>query len=189
LVKLIVGLGNPGKKYQSTRHNLGFFVIDRIAAGRPITVRKRICEALTGEWAEDGERILLAKPQTYMNRSGACVKELLREFHGSPNDLVVIYDDLDLPFGRIRIRTKGSAGGHRGVISIAESLAGAPFPRVRVGIGRPPEGVDAVDYVLEPFDVDQRDTLDVVVGKASEAVLALLREGVEAAMREFNRAG
>ena len=113
-MKLIVGLGNPGKRYQPTRHNVGFLVVDCIARRRAITVRKKICHALTGEWTEGGEKILLAKPQTYMNRSGASVKELLREFCATPDDLVVVYDDLDLPFGRIRIRTQevpvGTAG-------------------------------------------------------------------------------
>lgn len=188
-MKLIVGLGNPGKKYQPTRHNIGFLVVDCIARRRATTVRKKICHALTGEWTEGGEKILLAKPQTYMNRSGATVKELLREFCGTPDDLVVVYDDLDLPFGRIRIRAQGSTGGHRGLASIMESLAGAPFARVRVGIGRPPDGVEATDYVLEAFDADQVNKLDELVGRASDAVLTLLLEGAQAAMREFNRAG
>lgn len=187
-MKLVVGLGNPGKKYQPTRHNLGFLVVDRIAARRAITLRRKIHESLTGEWAEDGEKIVLAKPQTYMNRSGFAVRALLQEFHGTPDDLVVVYDDLDLPFGRIRIRAKGSAGGHRGMASIMENLPGATFARVRVGIGRPPEGVDPTDYVLQPFDAEQMEKLDDLVGKASEAVLALLLEGIETAMMEFNRA-
>jgi PTH1 family peptidyl-tRNA hydrolase len=187
-VKLVIGLGNPGKRYELTRHNVGFFVIDRIAARQAITVLKRHCESLTGEWVEDGEKILLAKPQTYMNRSGPAVKELLGELHGSPRDLVVIYDDLDLPFGRIRVRAKGSAGGHRGMASITDSLASADFPRVRVGIGRPPEGVEAVDYVLQYFDDIQISALDELIGKTADAVLVLLRQGTEVAMREFNRA-
>ena len=188
-MKLIVGLGNPGKKYQATRHNVGFLVVDCIARRRATTVRKKLCHALTGEWTEGGEKILLAKPQTYMNRSGASVKELLREFCGTPDDLVVVYDDLDLPFGRIRIRTHGSTGGHRGLASIVESLAGAPFARVRVGIERPPEGVEPADYVLQAFDTYQVNKLDEIVGRASDAVLRLLLEGAQAAMREFNRAG
>ena len=188
-MKLIVGLGNPGKKYQATRHNVGFLVVDCIARRRATTVRKKLCHALTGEWTEGGERILLAKPQTYMNRSGASVKELLREFCGTPDDLVVVYDDLDLPFGRIRIRTHGSTGGHRGLASIVESLAGAPFARVRVGIERPPEGVEPADYVLQAFDTYQVNKLDELVGRAADAVLTLLLEGAQAAMREFNRAG
>jgi len=187
-VKFIVGLGNPGKKYQRTRHNVGFFVIDRLAARQAVTIYNEICGAMTAEWLERGERILLAKPQTYMNRSGIAVSELLQRFDGTPDDLVVVYDDVDLPFGRIRIRTRGSAGGHRGLVSIIECLAGAPFPRVRVGIGRPPEGVETEDYVLEPFDADQAASLEEVIDNASDAVLRLLRDGPDAAMREFNRA-
>lgn len=187
-MKLIVGLGNPGKKYQPTRHNIGFLVIDHIAAQQAITVHKKICGALTGEWAQEGETSILAKPQTYMNRSGAAVSDLLRHFNGTPDDLVLIYDDVDLPFGRIRIRTQGSAGGHRGLISIIENLAGASFSRVRIGIGRPPEGIETADYVLQPFDADQAGGLEELVGKAADAVMALLKDGAEVAMREFNRA-
>ena len=187
-MKLIVGLGNPGKKYEPTRHNIGFLVVDCIARRRAITVRKEMCDALTGEWAENGEKILLAKPQTYMNRSGESVRGLLREFCATPDDLVVVYDDLDLPFGRIRIRARGSAGGHLGLASILESLAGAPFARVRIGIGRPPEGIEAADYVLQPFDAEQAGKLDELIVKGADAVLALLHDGSEAAMREFNRA-
>ncbi len=187
-MKFIVGLGNPGKKYQPTRHNVGFLVVDLIAARQSIAVRKQLCGALTGEWAQNGESILLAKPQTYMNRSGVAVSELLRQFNGTPDDLVVIYDDVDLPFGRIRIRTQGSAGGHRGLVSIIEHLGGVPFPRIRIGIGRPPEGTETADYVLQPFDVDQAAQLNELAGKAADAVMALLKDGAEVAMRDFNRA-
>jgi peptidyl-tRNA hydrolase, PTH1 family len=186
-VKAIVGLGNPGRKYQATRHNIGFLVVDRLAARRELAVSRDICGALMGEWVHDGETILLAKPQTYMNRSGISVSNLLRQFHGTPDDLVVVYDDVDLPFGRIRIRTQGSAGGHRGVASIIENLAGAPFPRIRIGIGRPPEGIETADYVLQPFDADQATGLDELIDKASDAAMSLVRDGAEAAMREFNR--
>jgi PTH1 family peptidyl-tRNA hydrolase len=187
-VKLVVGLGNPGRKYQRTRHNLGFLIIDQIATLRDVVVKRRLCDALVGEWSNHGEQILLAKPQVYMNRSGESVKELLRELNGSAKDLVVVYDDLDLPFGRIRIRPKGSAGGHRGVLSIMESLGGEPFYRVRVGIGRPPEGVEATDYVLEPFGAQEVGQLTDVVSTASEAVISLLSEGAPEAMKRFNRA-
>ncbi len=186
-MKFIVGLGNPGKKYQPTRHNVGFLVIDRIAARQAIRVLKNDCGAWTGEWTEGGETILLAKPQTYMNRSGAAVADLLRQFHGTPHDLVVIYDDVDLPFGRLRIRTQGSAGGHRGLVSIIENLAGAPFSRIRMGIGRPPEGIETADYVLQPFDADQAAGLDGLVDRGADAATMLLRDGAEAAMREFNQ--
>jgi peptidyl-tRNA hydrolase, PTH1 family len=187
-VKLVVGLGNPGRKYERTRHNLGFLIIDHIATLRHVVVKRKLCDALVGEWSNHGEQILLAKPQAYMNRSGESVKELLRELNGSAKDLVVVYDDLDLPFGRIRIRPKGSAGGHRGVLSVMEGLAGAPFYRVRVGIGRPPEGVEATDYVLEPFSAQEVVELGGVVSRASEAVISLLSDGAQEAMERFNRA-
>ena len=187
-MKFVVGLGNPGKKYHSTRHNLGFLVIDEVAARWAITVQKEICGAWTGQWSQAGETILLAKPQTYMNRSGIAVGELLRYFRGTPEDLVLVYDDVDLPFGRIRIRTQGSAGGHRGLASIIENLAGAPFWRIRIGIGRPQGGIQTADYVLQPFDAEQATQRQELVAKAADALIVLLNEGVEVAMREFNRA-
>lgn len=186
-MKLVVGLGNPGRKYAKTRHNIGFLVMDRIAMSKEAAIKKKLCDALVGEWSNDGESIVVAKPQTFMNRSGESVKGLLRKYHTSANDLIVVYDDLDLPFGRIRIRPKGSAGGHRGVASVMESLGNLPFSRVRVGIGRPPGGVDAADYVLEPFGPQELAELNRVVTRASEAVLALIRDGIEHAMAQFNR--
>ncbi len=185
-MKLVVGLGNPGKKYERTRHNVGFLIIDRIASQNQIKVRSRRCDALVGEWSSHGEKIVLAKPQTYMNRSGDAVRALMRSFRLTPEDLVVVYDDLDLPFGRIRIRTKGSAGGHRGIASIMESVAGAPFCRLRVGIGRPPEGMDSADYVLEPFSPQESSELEDVLSRAVEALICLLREGHQKAMAQFN---
>jgi PTH1 family peptidyl-tRNA hydrolase len=187
-VKLVVGLGNPGKKYQHTRHNIGFRVIDHIAAQQGVSVNKKRCDSLVGEWILAGEKILLVKPQTYMNRSGEAIKGLLREFRASGREMVVVYDDLDLPFGRIRVRPGGSAGGHRGALSILESLAGAAFFRVRVGIGRPPEGVDPADFVLTAFTSDEVEHLNALIDRAANAVICLLREGGERAMLEFNRA-
>ena len=187
-MKLVVGLGNPGKKYERARHNLGFLVVDHIAQQNRVTIKKKLCNALVAECVNQGERILLVKPQTYMNRSGESVKALLERFRATPGDLIVIYDDLDLEFGRLRIRPGGGAGGHRGVLSIMESLAGAKFYRVRVGIGRPSSGVDAVDFVLEPFSSTEVEQLDDLVSRASEAVVSLLQEGEQRAMEQFNRA-
>jgi peptidyl-tRNA hydrolase, PTH1 family len=186
-VKLIIGLGNPGKKYERTRHNLGFLVIDRLAARYAITLEKRLCGALVGDWSFGGEQLIFAKPQTFMNRSGAAVDGLLQEYGGTAQNLVVVYDDLDLSFGRIRIRAEGSAAGHRGILSILETLAGAPFYRVRVGIGRPPEGVDAADYVLEPFTDEETSTLKEIVDRAAESVVCLLTDGPGRAMELYNR--
>jgi PTH1 family peptidyl-tRNA hydrolase len=187
-VKLVVGLGNPGRKHEGTRHNLGFLIIDQIARQNRVTIKKKLCEALVGEWSNDGERVLLAKPQTYMNRSGESVQCLLDHFRLPPENLIVMYDDLDLAFGRIRIRPTGGAGGHRGVVSILEALSGAQFYRVRVGIGRPPDGTDPVDFVLEHFTLQEIDQLDEVVSRASDAVVSLLREGGQRAMEQYNRA-
>jgi len=186
-VKLIVGLGNPGKRYERTRHNLGFVVIDRLANQQDVAVTKKLCGALVGHWSFGGEKIVLAKPQTFMNRSGAAVDDLLRTFGGSTEDLVVVHDDLDLFFGRIRIRANGSAAGHRGILSILESLAGAPFYRVRVGIGRPPEGMDAVDYVLEPFSGEETSELSEIVDRTADSVVCLLGNGPRRAMELYNR--
>jgi PTH1 family peptidyl-tRNA hydrolase len=186
-VKLLVGLGNPGKKYQQTRHNLGFVIIDRIAGDNGVKIKKKVSEALVGEWSVGGEKVFLAKPQTYMNRSGAAVKALMEEFGVSAEDLVVVYDELDLPFGKIRIRPKGSSAGHRGLDSIIYSLARAPFYRVRVGIGRPAQGIEPADFVLERFTAEEVARLDDVVSRAADAVLCLLREGGRRAMEQFNR--
>lgn len=186
-MKLIVGLGNPGKKYQGTRHNLGFLVIDQLARQKNIALSKKLCDSVVGEWPCGDETIVLAKPQNFMNRSGAAVNWLLAEYGGTADDLVVVYDDLDLPLGRMRIRPRGSAGGHRGILSIQEHLAGAPFCRVRVGIGRPPEGMDPVDYVLEPFSAAERDGLSEVIERAAASLECILTDGVERAMGQFNR--
>ena len=187
-MKLIVGLGNPGKRYEATRHNLGFLIIDRIAAQRGMALGSKLHDALVGSASIEGEKIVLAKPQTYMNRSGRAVAALLQEFGMAADDLIVINDDLDLPFGRIRIRPGGSAGGHRGLSSITESLAGAPFCRVRVGIGRPPEGMEAAAYVLEPFSAAELEQLSEVVNRGAESVMCLVRDGLEQAMANYNQA-
>jgi PTH1 family peptidyl-tRNA hydrolase len=187
-VKLIVGLGNPGKRYEHTRHNLGFMVIDRLANQHDVAVANKLCGALVGDWSFGGEKVVLAKPQTFMNRSGAAVDDLLQAYGGTIEDLVVVHDDLDLSFGRVRIRANGSAAGHRGILSILESLAGAPFYRVRVGIGRPPEGMDAVDYVLEPFSGEETSELSEIVDRTAESVVCLLGNGPRRAMELYNRA-
>jgi PTH1 family peptidyl-tRNA hydrolase len=187
-VKLIVGLGNPGRRYEHARHNLGFLVIDRLANQLDVAIKKMVCDALVGDWSFGGEKIVLAKPQTFMNRSGAAVEDLLREYGATAENLVVVYDDLDLSFGRIRIRTRGSAAGHRGVLSILDTLADAPFYRVRVGIGRPPDGMDAVDYVLQPFDDEEMQQLNEIVARAADSVVCLIQDGPRRAMELYNRA-
>lgn len=186
-MKLIVGLGNPGVRYEPTRHNVGFLVIERLAAQYSIAVGASFCGALVGEGFVEKNDVMLAKPQTFMNRSGHAVACIIRERVLTPGDLVVINDDLDLPFGRIRIRPSGSAGGHRGLISIAEQLSGGQFPRLRVGIGRPPEGCSVVDYVLDKFSAVELEQLSEIVERAAEAIGCLLREGIDRAMESYNR--
>jgi len=186
-VKLLVGLGNPGRRYARTRHNLGFLLLDRIAEARGIRIGDDRCESLVGRGEWEREPLVLAKPQTYMNNSGLAVAALLRRFRGA--DLVVAYDDLDLPFGRLRIRRGGSAGGHRGLASILQHVADRDFVRLRMGIGRPPEGFDAVDYVLSRFSPEEQDSLDGVLAAAAEAVEAIVLEGPVRAMESFNRQG
>ena len=193
--KLVVGLGNPGRRYARSRHNLGFLLIDRVADYSGVSVTRKTCESLVGqrerEWtpvtAEWLEPLVLAKPQTYMNHSGVAAAALARRFGARGADLVVAYDDLDLPFGRLRIRCGGSAGGHRGLASVLHHLADRDFVRLRVGIGRPPAGVDAVDYVLSRFSPEELESLDGVLSRAAEAVEAIASKGPVWAMENFNR--
>jgi peptidyl-tRNA hydrolase, PTH1 family len=180
-VKLIVGLGNPGIEYQFTPHNLGFLTIDRMASGCGIEVRNRQCRALTGRTQIGEEQVLLAKPETFMNLSGLSVRELLSEYQLRPEtDLVVIYDELDLPMGTIRIRKRGSSAGHNGMESIIGALGGQEFLRVRLGIA--PE-----KKILKPFTKRQLKVVDRVLDTATEAVKVILTEGPDAAMNRFNR--
>lgn len=196
--KLVMGLGNPGRRYARSRHNLGFLLIDRVADYSGVPVTRETCESLVGrrergqpEWnpvsGEWPEAMVLAKPQTYMNRSGVAAAALARRFGARGPDLVVAYDDLDLPFGRLRIRCGGSAGGHRGLASVLHHLADRDFVRLRVGIGRPPAGVDAVDYVLSRFSSEELESLDGVLSRAAEAVEAIASKGPVWAMENFNR--
>ncbi len=187
-VKIVAGLGNPGQKYANTRHNAGFMVVDVLASWMGIAVSVKKCAALTGLGRIGAVDVLLAKPQTYMNLSGRSVAALLKQYRLSPADLVVVYDDLDLPPGRIRVRPKGGSAGHRGVQSIIDALGTQDFPRVRVGIGRPdgPEA-DPVDFVLAPLRGDEAEQLAKAAELAACAVRCLLTDGVEQAMNEYNR--
>jgi len=185
-VKLIVGLGNPGAKYERTRHNVGFWVIDRIAQRERIELGEAVCSALVGRGTSSGEPVVLAKPRTFMNRSGQAVAALLKELQLGLADLLVVYDDLDLPVARLRVRARGSAGGHRGIQSIIEQLGSTEFSRVRVGIGRPPDGVEVISYVLEPLDAEPLQAFDAIVERAANAVGVFIQVGIERAMQEFN---
>jgi PTH1 family peptidyl-tRNA hydrolase len=180
-VKLIVGLGNPGIEYQFTPHNLGFLTIDRIANDRGVDVRNHQCRALTARTEIANEQVLLAKPDTFMNLSGMSVRELLGEYQLRPEaDLIVIYDELDLPLGTIRIRQRGSSAGHNGMKSIIGALNTQEFLRIRLGIA--PE-----ERILKPFTKRQLKVVDEVLDTAAEAVNVILTEGPAAAMNRFNR--
>jgi PTH1 family peptidyl-tRNA hydrolase len=180
-VKLIVGLGNPGIEYQFTPHNLGFLTIDRIASDRHVEVRNHQCRALTGRTQIGDEPVLLAKPDTFMNLSGIAVTELLNEYQLRPeSDLIVVYDELDLPLGAIRIRKRGSSAGHNGMKSIIGALNTQEFLRIRLGIA--PE-----ERILRPFTKRQLKVVDEVLDLAAEAVKVILTEGPAVAMNRFNR--
>jgi PTH1 family peptidyl-tRNA hydrolase len=187
-VKLIVGLGNPGKKYDRTRHNIGFMVLDRLSDKSGVAIDKEKGAALIGEWNRGGEKVLLVKPQTYMNLSGQALAVLFRYHPVEAEDVVVVHDDLDLPFGRIRIRQQGGTGGHRGMISVAGVLGERPFCRLRIGIGRPPPAIDPADFVLQRFTPEEAARLPEIAGRAADAVECLLDEGTRQAMEKFNRA-
>lgn len=181
-----MGLGNPGRRYRGTRHNVGADVVDRLARRAGIVIDEDVGFALVGRGKIAGARVLLAKPQTYVNVSGAAVRDLRRRHRLRPPDIFLVVDDLDLPLGRIRLRAEGSAGGHNGLRSIIEALGTTTFPRLRVGIGRPPEGLDPAEHVLTRFSPAERAILDAVLDRAAEALEAAVVEGVQAAMNRFN---
>ncbi|MBE0415128.1 MAG: aminoacyl-tRNA hydrolase [Dehalococcoidia bacterium] len=182
--KLIVGLGNPGKSYVNNRHNVGFQCIDHFAQAHRISVKERKARAKVGFGEVVGKRVVLAKPRTFMNASGEAVGRLVRQLGAPLDDLLVIYDDLDLPLGKVRIRQRGGAAGHKGIQSIIVSLGSDQFPRIRVGIGRP-DG-DEVAYVLSDFTPAEKEIVNEVVATVSDAIYCILTEGIEAAMNRYN---
>ena len=187
-MKLIVGLGNPGIEYQFTPHNLGFLTIDRIANDLGIEVRNRQCRALTARATVAGAAVVLAKPETYMNLSGLSVMELVAEHQVDvKSDLIVIYDELDLPFGAIRIRQRGGTAGHNGMESIQGALGTDEFLRVRLGIAPEHKPNDGAKFVLTPFRKAQFELVDEMLDAAAQAVDVILKEGPAAAMNRFNR--
>ena|SRR5689334_12670211 len=187
-MKLVVGLGNPGIEYQFTPHNLGFLAIDRIADEYKARVANRHCRALTGKAVIGGEQVLLAKPETYMNLSGRAVAELVREYEADPaQDLVVIYDELDLPFGTIRVRQRGGTAGHNGMESVVGALGTQEFARIRLGIAPDFKVGDGAGYVLSQLKKSQYDAVDQMLDSAAEAVKVIVTEGVAPAMNRFNR--
>ena len=187
-MKLIVGLGNPGIEYQFTPHNLGFLTIDRIAERHGVEVNNRHCRALTGKVKVGSERVVLAKPETYMNLSGLSVRDLVDEYELRPEqDLIVIYDELDLPSGAIRIRQRGSSAGHNGMESVLGALGTEEIARVRLGIAPDRPVKDGARFVLSPFRKSQYKALDELLDAAADAAELMINEGVSTAMNRFNR--
>ena len=187
-LKLIVGLGNPGIEYQFTPHNIGFLVLDRLAERLQVQVNNRHCKALTARGRMGEHEVLLAKPETWMNLSGLAVRELVAEHELDPHkDLIVIWDELDLPMGTLRIRERGSSAGHNGVESIIGALGTEEFTRVRVGIAPDHAVRDGARYVLGQFKKSQYRQLDEMLDRAAEAVEVIVQEGAGPAMNRFNR--
>jgi PTH1 family peptidyl-tRNA hydrolase len=188
LVKLIVGLGNPGREYAATRHNIGFMVVDRLAHKLGLAVEKKKFNALLGQGQIRSEKVLLAKPQTYMNLSGEAVAALLNWYKLGPADLIVVFDDMDLPPGKLRIRPEGSSGGHKGMESIILALGTDLFPRLKIGVGRPETpGFDGADYVLSRLTAGDVKIFEESVNLAVDAICCLVGEGLETAMNEYNK--
>lgn len=184
--RLILGLGNPGERYRDTRHNVGFLVVEELARRWDVRLDRRECNAFVGE---EGQSTLLAQPQTYMNRSGWAARCLV-ETHGlDPVAVLVVYDEVALPLGKLRLRKSGSPGGHRGLESVIENLRTDQVPRLRLGVSPedgPPRGEDLVEFVLAPFPPDQREPVEEMIRHAADACELWLQEGAEAAMAKFN---
>lgn len=186
-MKLLVGLGNPGYEYQSTPHNLGFMAIDRLADACGVEVAYREAQALTVSTELAGVRVVLAKPQTYMNLSGLAVARLLRNYELEPSDLLVLVDEIELPLGMLRIRPRGSAGGHKGLKSILGALEADDFTRLRLGVRPDRQVEDYVSYLLGSFRPGEMASVREMLSQASDAVRVILSEGVQKAMNRFNR--
>ena len=191
-MKLIVGLGNPGRGYANNRHNVGFVCLNHFARTQDIRFDKKQGQARIGVGKVAGNELVVARPQTYMNQCGQSVSRLVRKFKVSLDNLLVIHDDLDLPLGKIRIRQGGSSAGHKGIDSIITELGSQDFLRLRVGIGRPIEDSaklsedDIIDYVLSDFTPEEKEAIIRVIPRVSEAILCLLTEGLTAAMNKYN---
>lgn len=183
----VVGLGNPGKEYEQTRHNVGFLCVKRMAREWKIQLRKRICSSRAGLVKRENEDVLLALPQTYMNNSGRAVRQILETKGVKPERLIVVYDDVDILLGDIRVRKEGSAGSHKGMSSIIREVRTSKFPRIRIGIGPLASDRDVTDYVLSPFSEEERAQLKGGLAKASLALALILDGQLEKAMNEFNK--
>ena len=182
---VIAGLGNPGKKYEKTRHNMGFLVIDKLAEKNDIKVNKIKHKSLVGDGFISGQKALLVKPQTYMNLSGEAIREIVDYYDVYMEDLIVIYDDFDIELGTLRIRKKGSAGSHNGMKNIIQHLHDSDFPRIRLGIGKS-GNLDWKDFVLGKLGSEEQKLIDEAVEKAADAIMCILEKGIDKAMNEYN---
>lgn len=183
---LIAGLGNPGEQYAHTPHNLGFLVVERLAARHAIRLSRKECQALIGQGSLGGKPVLLAKPQTFMNLSGVAVKPLLEKAEATPAELILIYDELDLPWGSLRVRPNGRAAGHNGIKDVIAKLGTQEFPRVRLGVHPGHPLTSGADYLLSRFSRQQIESLDSLLDFAADAVESIIAEGVEKSMTRFN---
>lgn len=184
---LIAGLGNPDYRYAATRHNIGFDTITRLCDDYNISLNIKKHKALIGQGIIGGEKVLLAQPQTYMNNSGQSVQEISGYYKLSPEEIIIIYDDISLPLGQLRIREKGSAGGHNGIKSIIQCLGSETFLRIKIGVGSKPENWDLADYVLSRFSDDENKIVRDTLGYAAKACECIISQGAGAAMNQFNR--
>lgn len=184
---MVAGLGNPGPNYAETRHNAGFMVIDALADAFRIQVQRRKFDVLYGRGSIGGVDIVLAKPQAFMNRSGPPLQQIANFFRIEPEAMVVVHDDIDLAFQRLKIKEKGGDGGHKGIRSIIDAFGGGEFTRVRLGIGRSEVGADVVDHVLSTFTRDEMAAMDKLLRRACDAITAVLIEGAKEAMTRYNQ--
>ena len=184
---VIAGLGNPGREYEGTRHNVGFMTLDALADKYNIDVREKAFKGLIGKGMIEGNKVILVKPQTYMNLSGECIRQVMDYYKVDPEDILIVYDDISLAPGQLRIRAKGSAGGHNGIKSIIAHLGTQEFPRVKVGVGEKPARMDLADYVLGHFSKEEQATMDDAVKEAADAVCEIVNVGIAQAMNDHNR--
>lgn len=183
---IIFGLGNPGREYERTRHNIGFIAVDKLSLEWRIELPRVKYKSLVGEGKANNRKIILVKPLTYMNQSGNAVRSFMHFYKIDPSQILVIHDDLDLPFGNLRLRQSGGSAGQRGMQSIIAKIGTNEFMRMRIGIGRPPGRMDPMDYVLKKFGDDEKDDLDLVLHNVVKAVDVLLNEGIDKAMTIYN---
>lgn len=184
---VIVGLGNPTREYTATRHNIGFDAVTRIADDYNIALNIKKHRAICGKGYIEGQKVILAQPQTYMNLSGESVRELMDYYKITTEELIVIYDDISLDVGQLRIRAKGSAGGHNGMKNIIAHLGTQEFPRIKIGVGDKPKGWDLADYVLGRFPSEEQEMVREVLKKASDATKIIVSDGIDAAMNQYNK--